>query len=99
MSQCYDWNSETNQVKQLLGNIWVQCPEGLGCCVGGDTCLDHNICHAAHTASNNSTGSYSTYYVSRCADPTYSSSYCQKVCNAPGPPDAVYNEVRQIALW
>ncbi|KAK5446191.1 hypothetical protein LTS15_009886 [Exophiala xenobiotica] len=93
MAQCYDYNADTN-TQDLLPSQWVQCPSSSGCCVTGDECMDYNLCHFTHNSSSNA-GSFSTYYVARCTDPTYTSPDCQKVCSAPGPPDAVYNYTTQ----
>lgn len=79
MAQCYDWNSDTQQVEQLPTNIWFQCPSGNTCCVGGSICLDYNLCHTPGSSTSD-VGSYSSYYVARCSDPTYTSPDCQKVC-------------------
>ncbi|KAK5434442.1 hypothetical protein LTR34_003956, partial [Exophiala xenobiotica] len=93
MAQCYDYNADTN-TQDLLPSQWVQCPSSSGCCVTGDECMDYNLCHFTHNSSSTA-GSFSTYYVARCTDPTYTSPDCQKVCSAPGPPDAVYNYTTQ----
>ncbi|KAJ9616909.1 hypothetical protein H2200_000629 [Cladophialophora chaetospira] len=93
MAQCYDHDTVTN-TQRLLGGAWIQCPSGNGCCVVGDQCLDYNLCHYTHD-SNSTQGRFSTYYVSRCTDPTYTGPDCPQACSAPGPPDAVYNYTTQ----
>lgn len=80
MSQCYDWHTDTNTAR-VLSNVWVQCPSGLGCCIGGNDCLDYNLCKASSDADDNTNDSYSGYYVQRCTDPTYTDPACAKVCS------------------